>query len=193
MTSQSIKKHIYFRDKIEMHLSETTPNQSGYGDLFSVFAIILAVALSFQAFSELRHYYGLRNGIEVEGRWVDNYIEPKTSAPTVVYSFTVAGQSYRARQVVSDYITDAYESGDSVAIIYLSNNPEISRLAGTVSFSYGYLVQLLISSIIIIFAVQYYFALTMQRTAWALVIWTRLRGRQIRVESSIGERADETH
>lgn len=170
-----------------MNVSNTIPDRSGYGDLFSLFIIILAIALGMQGFSEVTRISGLRNGVEIEGRWIDNYIEPQSSTPMVVYSFTVDGETHRNRQVIPEEYSDGYDSGDPVMIVYLPQNPETSQLAGTASVNFSHILQFVLSLVVAIFAVQYYFALKTQRSAWVLIIWNRLQPQKGRLTTRDSE------
>jgi hypothetical protein len=159
-----------------MTSADNIPKRSGYGDVFGFFFIVLSIALGLQAYGEIFQFAGLRaSGIETEGRWIDNYTEPNTNAPIVVYAFDVGEETYRNRQVIPENLSEGVGSGDAVAVVYLPDNPEISRLAGTEGYSMFYIAQFIVSAIVAIFALQYVIARKMGWVAWMLWIVNSIR------------------
>lgn len=150
-----------------MTLSPTVPKRPGYGDVFSVFAIILCAAIAAQAYAGYRKFAELRSdGVITEGYWADRYTDPRDGELYVVYYFWAGYEIYNSSQRAPEGIS--YTRGDAVPIVYSPDNPNLSRIAGTEAIQYSDILILIIGDVLLIFSLQYLFAYYTRRSAWLL-------------------------
>jgi formylglycine-generating enzyme required for sulfatase activity len=153
------------QESLSLTLPDTVPERSGYGDVFSILVIILCIALGLQAYTGLTKYAALRShGVIAEGRWADRYTDPHDGKIYVIYYFTGGYKTYRNKQQVPDDMP--YTNGGPVSIIYLPDNPYLSRIAGTEDYQKTDAFILAFCTVINILSVQYLIAYHTQRSAW---------------------------
>lgn len=158
-----------------MYVPDDHPRRPGYGDVFSVFILIMSIAIGLQAYSEIDRYSTLRtHGVTVEGYWAGRFTNPADGEPYGIYYFTADGRSYNAQQMLDERISYT-ASGDPVPVIYLPDDPNQSRIAGTEHFGMGSVVKLALCAVVAILALQYLIAYYTARPAWVLRVVSRWR------------------
>ena len=152
-------------------MSPYIPYRNGSSDVFALFVGIFCAALCMLFIGRILHFEPLRrDGQEVVGRWIDGYLEPRTGEFQVIYRFEVGEASYRGRQslLAENYSGD----GHSATIIYLPDDPKLSRVAGTEGVATGDAMGMLLAVIGLLLALQHIAAYYRNQASWAL----RLRG-----------------
>ncbi len=152
-------------------MSPYIPYRNGSSDVFALFVGIFCAALCMQFIGRILHFEPLRrDGQQVVGRWIDGYLEPRNGEFQVIYRFQVEEASYRGRQslLAENYSGD----GQSATIVYLPDNPKLSRVAGTESVATGDAIGMLLAVIGLLLALQQIAAYYRNQASWAL----RLRG-----------------
>ncbi|MBK8023178.1 MAG: hypothetical protein IPK19_17570 [Chloroflexi bacterium] len=150
------------------------PRRSGIGDVIAAFVFILSLALGSQAYSDIDRYAGLRaNGVTVTGAWAGRFTNPSDGLPYATYFFELDGRTYTQQQAIDGAV--AYtDRGEPVQIVYLPEDPGESRIAGTEGFGVGPVLMLAGCALVAIFALQYFLAYYMGRSAWALMLLRRV-------------------
>ena len=119
---------------------------------------IFCAAITLLFLSRVTLYEPLRSaGETVEGRWVDGFVLPQTEQFEAIYRFELDGKIYRGRQELtpSDYAGD----GRPVAVLYLPENPKLSRVLGGEAIQAGDALGLLLSLLGVVMSLQHIFAL----------------------------------
>lgn len=155
--------------------SEYVPSSSVYANILVIFTLIMCFAFTWQAINAINLYADLRNeGNIAEGRWTASYADPATTEEIAAYSFTVDDKTYRGSQ--PNPISPApIVQGDPVDIVYLTSDPTQSRVAGTEGYRIQSIIEIIISAVIAILAVQYLFAYHNRRPAWIFMVQSLLR------------------
>jgi hypothetical protein len=152
-----------------MALSDTVPKRTGYGDVLSMFAVILSIAVGLQAYAGLTELADLRaHGIVTEGNWADQYTDPNDGKQYVIYYFKVGYRTFRNRQQAPEDVP--YTNGGTVSVVYSPDNPELSRIARTEGVQNTHIFVLSVSAISATLALQYLFAYYTRRSAWVLLL-----------------------
>lgn len=150
------------------------PTRSHAGDVASLFVFFVFGALALQFLGRITEFALLRSdGVQIEGRWIDRYHDPKTREYIAIYTFEIDNQQYQGRQTV----TEANYGGDGqpVSILYLSDDPGQNRVQGTEQIVVTDVLFFILTTMVVVFAGQYIFAYYTERTAWVLLIWRKAR------------------
>lgn len=150
------------------------PYRQGASDVAALMFGIFCVAVFLLFFSRVAEYEPLRRaGLTVEGRWVDGFIEPRTTHFQALFRYQVGEQSFRGRQNIA---AEAYGGdGTPVTVIYLPEDPKLSRVLGGEAIKPGDAAGISLSLAGILFAVQHIYAYYRQRSSWAIVLRRQLR------------------
>lgn len=146
------------------------PSYTVYADVIGVFVIVMCIAFGWQAMNAINLYAELRgNGQLADGRWTASYPDSMTGEEVVAYAFDVNGKTYRGSQS-NPFASTSIQQGESVDIIYSVTNPKFSRIAGTEGYNLQNVIELILSLVIGIFAVQFLFAYHTKRSAWVFIL-----------------------
>jgi hypothetical protein len=86
-----------------MGISPHHPRRSGYGDVLSVFILIMSAAIGVQAYTDINRYAALRaDGVVVQGWWAGQFINPADGETYGIYHFSVDDRTYSAQQLLSN-------------------------------------------------------------------------------------------
>jgi formylglycine-generating enzyme required for sulfatase activity len=164
---------------MNMDLLDDKPKRPGFGDIFSAFVIILSIAFGLKAYSEISEYADLRaHGMIVEGYWVSSYTNPGDAERYVIYYFVLDGKTYNTQQILDDTVQYT-KSGDPVSIVYLPDDPNRSRIAGTATYDKTSVLKLILNGVLAVLSLQYFIAYYTERPAWIFKListWKRIRG-----------------
>ncbi len=157
-------------------LGDTIPYRNGSSDVGALMAAIFFVAVALLFFGRIAEYESLRSGgASIEGRWIDGFVEPRTNQFEAIYRFELDEQIYRGRQRLApgDYGGD----GQPVTVLYLPDNPKLSRVLGGEAIKAGDALGLLLALLGVILCLQHIVAYYRERPSWALILrrLTRLR------------------
>lgn len=157
-----------------MGISRHHPRRSGYGDVFSVFILIMSIAIGSQAYTDINRYAALRaDGVVVDGYWTGQFINPADGEAYGIYYFTVGNRTYSAQQLLGAGVEYTGNS-NPVSIIYLPDDPSLSRISGTEAYNVASLLLLIICIIVALLSLQYFIAYYTARESWISILDSRV-------------------
>lgn len=149
---------------------EYVPSLSPYATILAIFLLIMCIAFVWQAVNTINLYAELRyNGNTVEGRWTSSYLAPMTEEEIATYAFEVDGKTYRGSQP-NPFAPTPIEQGAPIDIVYSIADPDFSRIAGTEGYRVQNVMEIVVSVILGILAVQFLLAYHTRRPAWVFMI-----------------------
>jgi hypothetical protein len=161
-----------------LYHGEYVPSQTPYATILASFILIMCIAFTWQAMNAINLYAEIRyNGNTVEGRWTSSYPAPMTGEEVATYAFEVDGITYRGSQP-NPLAPTPIEQGAPIDIVYSIEDPDLSRVAGTEGYSVQNVIEIVISVIMSILAVQFLFAYHTQRSAWIFMISSQFQYRR---------------
>ncbi len=150
-------------------MKDAIPYRSGSSDVGALMLAIFCAAIALLFLSRVTLYEPLRSGGEtVEGRWVDGFVLPQTEQYEAIYRFELDGKIYRGRQQLTpvDYAGD----GRPVAVLYLPENPKLSRVLGGEAIQAGDALGLLLSLSGVLLTLQHILAYYSKRASLVLIL-----------------------
>lgn len=145
------------------------PYRNGSSDVGALMSAIFFFAVALLFFSRVNLYQPLRSqGETSEGRWIDGFVQPQTAHYEAIYRFELNGQIFRGRQRIepSNYGGD----GRPVTVLYLPENPKLSRVLGGEAIKPGDALGLLISLLGVLLSLQHIYAFYRERPSWLLIL-----------------------
>ena len=155
-------------------LVETIPYRDGSSDVGALMSVIFFAAVALLFFGRVAEFEPLRSGgASIEGRWIDGFVEPRTDQYVAIYRFAVDDQIYRGRLRLDprDYGGD----GQPVTVMYLPDDPNLSRVLGGEAIKAGDALGLLLALLGGALSLQHIVAYYRECPSWALMLWQLAR------------------
>lgn len=147
--------------------------RSRYGDVLSIFILIMSAAIGAQAYTDINRYAPLRaDGVVIQGSWVGQFINPADGETYGIYHFIVDNKAYSGQQLLSDIEYNG-SGGNAVSIVYLPDDPALSRISGTESYGVTSLLLLIFCISVAVLSLQYFIAYYTARETWVSILAAR--------------------
>lgn len=150
------------------------PYRSGSSDVLALFAALFWIAVFLVFLGRATTYAPLRSDGEIAiGMWVDGFVMPTTGQFEAYYRFQLNDKTYRGRQFLhaGDYSGD----GRPVDVLYLPENPKMSRVLGGEAIELGDGGGIFVSLAGLLMSLQHIFAYYRERSSWVLASLRQLR------------------